>query len=190
MPFVRAALASSNAADPDQPQLGETTAIISSSEPGEVCMAGRVEDGWAFLTLGLARWDGANLRDPLDAAGLGIESIQFTLTSPPPTGVYVQLSSLVPDCELGPVACQHWGFFLENETSPMPWLTNQPGTVTAPLADFARADYIDPTWQLDPNHLSTIEIGPGAFRSVTGNYDYCISDLRFLDAAGNRVIPD
>ncbi len=190
MPFVQVALADTDAANPDLPQPGETSAIISNPEPGTACISGRLEDGWAFLTLGVARWDGANLRDPLDAAGLGIESIQFTLTTPPSSGVYVQLTSLVPDCDLGPIECQHWGFFLERDAFQTPLLENQPGTVTARIANFVRADYIDPAWQFDPSRLSTLQIGPGALRSVTGDYDYCVSDLKFLDAAGNEVVPE
>ncbi len=189
MPFVRVVLADSDAADPERPQPGETTAVLSNPEAGKICMSGRLQDGYAFLTLGFARWDGMNLRDPLDAAGLGIARIQFMLSSPPQTGVYVQLASLVPDCDRGPLECQHWGFFLNSNTSRTPWLTNQSQTVNAPLADFVRAAHIDSTWQFDPSRLSTLQIGPGAFGSVTGDYSYCVSNLKFLDAAGNEVLP-
>jgi hypothetical protein len=190
MPFVQVALVSSNAVDPNAPMPGETTAALSNPEPGKICMSGRLENGYAFLTLGFASFDGTSLSDPLDAAGLGIASIQFTLDTPPPTGAYVQLASLIPDCDLGPLDCQHWGFYLQDPMSHAWFQTNQPEVVTAPLTDFVRANFIDPTWEFDPHGLATLQVGPGAFSSVTGDYDFCVSHLKFLDAAGNEVKPE
>jgi hypothetical protein len=69
------------------------------------------------------------------------------------------------------------------------FLTNQPGVVRAPFADFVKTANAEASWEFDPNHLSTLQIGPGAIGDVTGDYDFCVKNLRFLDAEGNEVLP-
>jgi hypothetical protein len=153
-------------------------------------MAGRLEGGWAFLGMLLAGWDdGVGWVNPLDATARGITALEFALETPPAVGVAVQLVSAVPGCASHPGECQHWGFFLNNTDPPpeTPYLTNQEKVVRAPLADFRRADHIDPTWEFDPTRFTALQIGPGALGSATGDYSFCIRDLKFLDAAGVPV---
>jgi hypothetical protein len=191
LPYVRAILPSTNSWGPgaDPPSAGETTATVTQPEPGRVCMAGTVEDGWAWLTLVFANIDGNGVSDALDAPGRGIASLEFVLESPPPVGVGVQLVSAVPDCTEGPVACQHWGFSLSGESAGTLFRASESGLVRAPLSAFVKTAGADPSWEFDPSHLSTLQIGPGAFGDVTSAYDFCVSNLRFLDAQGEDVSP-
>jgi hypothetical protein len=191
MPFVRSAFNNTDASGPGQPQPGpgESSGTLTQPQPGKLCAAGHLVDGWAWLTFGFASFRDGNLHDPLDATALGIERIEFTIDTPPQNGVYVQLVSLVPNCTLGPVKCQHWGFFLNSGNPPTPFRTNQNRVVTARLSEFLPGPTADPSWTFDPSHLSALAIGPGALASITADYAFCVSNLRFLDAAGNEVVP-
>ena len=192
MPFVRAALAStdsSGAPGEAPPEPGQTQATVTQPEPGKVCMSGRVEAGWAWLTLVFAKWGTSGFTNELDTTGLGIERFEFTLESLPQVGVNVQLVSGVPDCTSDPVACQHWGFLLNTGEPPSTFVTNQDGIVNAPIAAFVRSADTDSSWVFDPSALTTLQIGPGARGSVTGDLDFCVSHLRFLDAHGAEVLP-
>lgn len=192
VPFVETAIPASDSWEGpgDVPGPGETTATVTQPEPGRLCLSGRLEDGWALLTLVFSPWDpAAGWTAPLDAVARGITSFEFTLDTPPQTGVYVQLVSAVPDCTTTPGDCQHWGFFLHDTSlaPERPFVTNQGRTVHAELSDFRRMDYIDSTWEFDPSRFSTLQIGPGALASTTGDYSFCIRDLRFLNADGEPV---
>jgi hypothetical protein len=56
------------------------------------------------------------------------------------------------------------------------------GPVIAPFADFTSLD--DPSQTIDPTRLNAI------FLQVdSGDFDFCIHDFNFLDAAGNPVRP-
>jgi hypothetical protein len=190
LPFVRVALPSTDSWNAGEPPSDpdKTTAVVAHPESGKLCMSGRLEAGWGFLTLVFARFESGGV-EALDAIGLGISRIEFTLDSPPPMGLYVQLISAVPDCTGAPGECQHWGFFLTDGESRSLFLTNQPGVVSAPLADFVKTATAEPDWEFDPSHLSALQIGAGAFGPVTGDYDFCVSGLRFLNDAGVEVSP-
>jgi hypothetical protein len=150
-------------------------------------MSGRLEAGWGFLTLVFARFDEAGVHDALDATALGISRVEFLLESPPQMGLYVQLVSAVPGCTGNPVECQHWGFYLSDGDPGSLFVATAPGIVQARLADFVKTATAGASWEFDPAHLSTLQIGAGAFGSVTGDYDFCISGLRFLDADGAEI---
>ena len=194
VPFVKVLIPSTDAWDPSsafpswQPPAGRTTATARSPEAGKVCMSGRVENGWAWLTLVFADFDASGWHDTLDATGLGIERIEFVVESPPALGISAQLVSGVPDCTENPGACQHWGFYLSGGNPPAPLVWRETQLVSASLAEFIRGSSIDPSWTFDPAHLTTLQIGPG-FHGGTGDYDFCVSDLRFLDASGKAVLP-
>jgi len=190
VPFVQAALPSTDSWGPGQPEPppGKTQATVTQPEPGKVCLSGRLELGWAWLTLAFADWQAATgWRGTLDATGLGIERIEFKLESPPQVGVEVQLVSAVPDCTQSPVDCQHWGFMLTTGTPPIVAI-KETGVVSAPLSAFVRTSSTDPSWQFDASAFTTLQIGPGA-GTATGDFDFCVSQLRFLDANGAEVLP-
>ena len=192
LPFVKAALPSTDAWGPGEPAPGpgETTATVTQPESGELCMAGHLEQGWGYLTLLFGSIDSNGWwYDTLDATALGIASIEFALDSPPEDGLAVQLVSAVPGCKLSPLECQHWGFFLNEGDPPVPFVTNQATVVHAPVAGFVREPYVDPSWEFDPSHLTTLQIGAGAFDAVSGDYDFCVHDLTFLNADGVAVLP-
>jgi hypothetical protein len=189
LPGVRAVLPSTDSWVPglDPPGPGRTTAVVRHPESGKVCMSGRLEAGWGFLTLVFAHFDETGVRSALDATALGISRIEFSLESPPQVGLYVQLVSAVPGCTGNPGECQHWGFYLSDGDPARLFVTTQPGIVEAPLADFVKTETADPSWEFDPAHLATLQIGAGPFGAVTGDYDFCLSGLRFLDADGAEV---
>jgi hypothetical protein len=189
LPFVRVVLPSTNSWNPRQeaPGPGETTAVVTHPESGKVCMSGRLEAGWGYITLAFAVFDETGLHDALDATALGIDRIDFLLESPPEFGLYVQLVSAVPGCTSSPVECQHWGFYLSDGDPGRLFVTTESGVVRARLTDFVKTQTAEASWEFDPAHLATLQIGAGAFGSLTGDYDFCISGLRFLDADGAEV---
>ena len=64
-----------------------------------------------------------------------------------------------------------------------------PGVVNAALADFELASFVSEGWTLNTSALATLNIGIGSYGEVTEDYDFCMRDIVFLDAAGNAVNP-
>jgi len=178
-------------------EMASSTSTDLTREPGKICMSGQVTTGYAELILD---FDGDN-RDgaqgtggritpeesrgakPLDAAGLGIQGIQFSLETPPASGLAVSLASVVtPGC-YGRAECLHTGYYVMSEDEPgVPRRIREPGTHTFRIADFQAAPWADPTQELDTTQLGFVD-----FEIAAGAYDFCISDLKMLDANGDAV---
>ena len=174
-----------------------STITSLTREPGKVCMSGQVTTGYANLILD---FDGEN-RDgiqgsggritpeqsqgakPLDAVGLGITQIQFTLDTPPASGLAVNLASVVlPGC-YGRAECLHSGYYLMSEGQPgVLERVRDPGVHGLRIADFQAAPWVDPTEELDTTQLAFV-----AFELGAGAYDFCIRDLKMLEAKGAVV---
>jgi len=159
-------------------------------EPGKICMSGQVTTGYAELFLDFSGNNPNGTQppeqpaDPLDAAGLGISQLRFTLDSPPASGLAANLASvLVPGCYGRPNDCLHAGYYVMREDMPgVPTRLDQAGTHTLRIADFQAAPWVDPTRELDTSRLAFL-----AFEIGIGDYDFCIHDLELLDDAGSPV---
>jgi hypothetical protein len=69
--------------------------------------------------------------------------------------------------------------------SNVPLTVTQPGPQVAPFANFEQTrSGVSQTF--DTTALQHIEFGVGP---AQGDYDFCLSDFKFLDAAGNEVKP-
>jgi hypothetical protein len=181
LPFVRAAhffLGSSPDGEPlTVGNEGEKpTAKVTNPAPGKVCMSG--DDG-ARLSLSLltgeALEDGSsppplNLDRLFPAASLGIKAVRFTIETPPSSAILPGVITFGPACD------DVGGGDAARDGTRVVITSN--GTRTLSLeTDFVPA--------FDTNAISAL-----AFTSGPGAYDYCITDLQCLDAAGNEVLPE
>jgi hypothetical protein len=191
MPFVVSAGTRSDACPgvvgtPCTMPMSQSTTALSQPEPGKICMKGVVAGpaGWAWLLLGVSKWDRTrtHIVGVLDAKALGIAGLTFNVEKPPTVGMSLfATTAAVRQCAM-PVGCLGEGWNLM--TGPRSGLVKAiatPGPVNAPFADFARQD---PNQVLDTSALAhfIFVLSPGA-------YDFCISDLKFVDSAGAEVVP-
>jgi hypothetical protein len=201
VPFVHAAWPYTDSNNfPGTPLTGLTTATITTPSPGKICMAGRMENGFATMTLSfVTAEDAVSLRflEPSFAGGLdtttrGITQIRFTIDSPP-AGTQVQLRSVLTNCDS--TNCIRGDFYLSQGDPPAPVIVagagvpNQVTTVVAPIADFKKGPGPNPDWQLEPRNLIWFHAGPGNLAPMTGDYAFCVHDFALLDANGVEVQP-
>jgi len=144
---------------------GVTTANMRT-EPGSVCMSGQ-SVGWATLNFALGRRD-----TPFDATALGITQLEFTVDTPPTSGVSAALVVLLPDLSPALIAWMSGG-------QPV----SITGATTTKVTPFS--DYTDPNYVLDPSRLITVAFAVG----TAEHYDFCVRDLKFLDENGVEVLP-
>jgi len=169
-----------------------TITHVTQEEPGRICLNAHVDSGWVVLVLGFDRIHAIfnpdvpppAIREPLDAAGLGITQLQFTLDTPPASGIQVDLGMVVgPDCAAPTAACLQNGFYVMAADRPgVPISFTEAGTQTLQLSDFKVAPWEDPTLSLDLTRLASVQ-----FELSTGDFDFCVRDFKLLDAAGNQV---
>jgi len=192
LPFVRfASLRSDACQSPVRGNcampLSATTATLTQPEAGKVCMKGTVvgKDGFAWLVLGVSRWNQHNTQifDLLDAGALGIAALQLTVDSPPTTGLSLFATTAHQTmCLDGPPEClgEVWNLMTgprSNLVKPI----DTAGPLDAPFTNFAR---------INPNEvLDSTRLGHFIFVVSPGDYDFCVSDFKFLDAQGNEVSP-
>jgi hypothetical protein len=163
---------------------GVSMADVRSSEPGTVCMSGTNVDG-VSLDLQLAEGDApfttVAANAPLvltpaqlfHAGALGITGLSFTIETPPNTGV---APSILTWTVCGPPTT----YRAEQDGNPVV-ITTSGVTTTLAFADFPAQDRTQP---FDANALSQLNFTVGA-----GAYDFCVSNLKFLDANGDEVTP-
>ncbi len=171
---------------PNQPP-GTTTAKLTQPAPGKLCLSGTVAaGGWAQMVLWfpLTNKDGSQVFETFDANALGITQAAFTIDSPPSGGVTVGAAitgSLF--CTPGEI-CFTYGFTLmTTPTSTQPVSITAPGPQVAPFANFVQTDSTMST-AFDTSGLTYLSFGVG-----TGDYDFCLEGIKFLDAAGTEVSP-
>ncbi|MEP6654681.1 MAG: hypothetical protein ABJA82_15065 [Myxococcales bacterium] len=192
-PFVTLAGASSDACAgsrlgtcPDPP-LSATTARLSTPEAGKLCLSGTVaaNDGWAkivfvFTAFNLER---SKVLKVFDADALGITQVAFTIDSPPNGGVTIDAAVVTAtDCPAGPRDCFTQGFDLmtPTQTGILESFT-APGPQVALFTNFKQTR-AGVSQIFDTSALQHLEFIVGQ-----GVYNFCIHDLKFLDAAGNEV---
>ena len=139
---------------------GPTTTAALRAEPGKVCMSGATE-GYAILSLPLAGY-----HTGLDASALHITQVEFTVETPPSSGVVPQVTSNLE------------GFDLMSAGEPVSIVSSS--TKRASLSDFQNAGVTFDQTQL---------IAFGLAANATEHYDFCLRDLKFLDASGGEVQP-
>ncbi len=146
-----------------------------SNPAGKVCMSGTsLEYAALTLTLGTGPAQPCSPNDELtciffDANALGITQLEFTLETPPSGGVTPQLDAVVIAL---PPAAFDWAGGGVSTTTPQ----------RASLNDFL---YPNLTLELDLSKVVVVAFNVRAAEY----YDFCVRDLKFLNAAGVEVLP-
>jgi len=200
-PFVQAAIVTSSlcgglVADCDlakNPPAGAATARLTQPVPGKLCMEGSIPSGGAGLFLKLAREkllqvnpNGARdvkVLQPFDATSLGITQVDFTIDSPIVGAFGMVATTTTPNT---PVNCPDQGlacvpFWLFTPGSGMNTTFTLPGPQVAPLTHFES----EGGESFDTTALEDLRF----YTVVMGDYSWCISDLKFRNAAGAEVKP-
>ena len=170
------------------PPAGSTTATLTQPQAGKVCLSGTVAtNGWAQLVLQFAVFNKefTNIVKTFDADARGITQAAFTVDSPPSGGVAVSAAVTTKlDCPASGFDCFTYGFDLMTAPlSNIPLTITQPGPQVAPFVDFQQTrSGVSQTF--DTSALQHIVFGV-----AMGDYDFCLRDFKFLDAAGNEVKP-
>jgi hypothetical protein len=180
--FVRAALPVTD---------GVSTATVSHT-PGRFCMSGSLDPGpnntnWgALLVLPLTE---DTPTAPFSAAARGIAQVEFTLDPPPAAGLTVTFAAFeradcldVPDCLTAAP-------FVLADGSGAEIIVDESGTIAAALTSFVQPSWGDPALTFDPDLIEALQFGPQLLPGVVLPYDFCVRNVRFLDAAGREVSP-
>jgi hypothetical protein len=171
---------------------GNSTGRASNSAAGKVCMSGTLADAgptyanWgALLALPADKRNPERTRilAPFDAAGLGITQVQFTIESPPITGVMASITQVAQlECPDAPADCLTAAAFDLQ-------LVTKAGTITAQLSAAKQPNWGDPSLVLNPAMLHGLQFSATSAQGASLDYDFCIRDLKFLDAEGKEVGP-
>jgi hypothetical protein len=195
-PFVTIAGATSDACAGSRlgecasPPLSATTASLTQPATGKLCLSGTVaSDGYAkivlvFTTFNLER---TKVLKVFNADALGITRTAFTIDSPPSGGITIDAAVVTAtDCPASPGDCFTQGFDLmtDSQTSVLKVFTT-PGPEVAPLTDFQQTDTgVSQTFDTSALHHLELISGQGQ-----GDYNFCVHDFTFLNAAGEEVKP-
>jgi len=173
------------------PPPGATTASLTNPQAGKLCLSGTVEaGGWAQIVLQFAVFadQATKIVKTFNADARGITQMAFTIDSPPSGGVTIGAAITTSlECPDAPgFGCLTYGFNLMTAPlSNIPLTITQPGPQVAPFANFEQTrSGVSQTF--DTSALQHIEFGVGP---AQGDYDFCLRDFKFLDAAGNEVKP-
>lgn len=167
----------------------ETVATMRVPGPGTLCYQGTLaanlnNDSYAELILALDhRGDaGKCVYSVFDAVALGVSAIEFTLADVPLVQVYLTARSIVSaECE-DPSRCTgELNVWLTPDREEIVELT--PGTQRAMLADLIGSDSLMP---LDRRRISLFSLRMSGIAKPV-DFDFCVSDVRFLDDAGDEV---
>jgi hypothetical protein len=169
----------------DKP-MSKTTATVSNPETGKVCMKGTVagREGFAWLIVKFDEWNKEmyHIVSVLDADALGIDQLSFKVDTPPMAGITVFATTAHKfQCFGGPPECYDGWDLMTGARTNVVRVISDPGVISAPFANFAGQD---PNQSFDTKHL-----GDFIFILGAGDYDFCVSDFKFLDANGNQVTP-
>jgi len=170
------------------PPAGSTTATLTQPQGGTVCLSGTVATGgWAQIVLQFALFNeqSTKILKTFDADARGITQAAFTIDSPPSGGIGVSAAVTTSlDCPMSGFDCFTYGFQLM--TAP---LSNIPVTITAPGPQVAPFANFEQTRSGVSQTFDTSALQYLFFGVPSGDYDFCLQDFRFLDAAGNEVKP-
>lgn len=168
----------------------DATVSVSQPAEGDLCLAGASSTnepsfGGLVLEFAARNADKTQILSALDLDALGIAALAFTLDSPPGTGLLIEATSIKSgSCPGDPGACSTPvpGFALMTGPGSATRLSiTSSGRVVAPFAHFESSNATSGSF--DTSALDHI-----AFRTA-GTYDFCLSDLAFLDASGKAVHP-
>jgi len=172
---------------------GTTTAKLTQPETGKLCLSGSLATGgWAQMVLAfpLANKDGSQIFKTFDADALGITQAAFSIDSPPSGGIGVGAAVTGKDlvCPPGQI-CFTGGFeLMTTPTSTSPVSITAPGPEVAPFANFRQTD-TSLSATFDTTRLHLLSFGVGTYGGGATDYDFCLHDFKFLDAAGNEITP-
>jgi len=134
--------------------------------------------------------DHTAILEPFDAQSLGITQLQFTLESPVPgIGVGLGIDMVThTECPESPGYCSSGGRFrLMTGDSAFAYLTKgDKGPL--PLSVFEQPPWQTSTLTLDTSKLYNLSFVLGSNSGAALNYEFCISNLKFLDAQGTEVV--
>lgn len=163
--------------------------------PGRFCMSGKQDPGatnknWgSLLVLLLAPDAPVGIAAPFTAAARGITQVQFTIDPAPLSGLTVAFSSIQrADCLIIPDCFTTAPFELTDDGST-PTVIEDSVTVTASLMSFVQPNWGNPALAFDSDLIAGLQFEPQQLPGVDADYDFCIRDLKFLDAAGREVSP-
>jgi hypothetical protein len=172
---------------------GVSTARITNPAPGTVCLSGTLADAgptyanWgAILVLDIAAWNQERTQvSPFPAEQLGITQVQFTLDSPPATGIAPAVMEVLNlECPNNPGDClTAVPFYLKSE------VITTARTITASLSAAEQPSWGDPRLMLDPNRVYGLQFDGKTTQGTTADYDFCVHDLKFLGADGTEIVP-
>jgi hypothetical protein len=173
------------------PPAEATTARLIQPLPGKLCLAGRLATtgGLAVLHVGFSELnaDRTKVTKTFNADARGIAQMTFSIDSPPPGPGVLVAATITAGLDNTPGQRNVIdGFRLM--TPPLfdeQLIFREPGPVVAPFASFRQTDpNMSPTF--DTTLLDGIAVAVGG---ADLDYDFCIRDFKFRDAAGNEVAP-
>jgi hypothetical protein len=169
----------------------KTTATLSQPQAGTVCLKGTVAASpvpsggpsfaWLLLSVNSVNQSKTQIVEVFDAKALGITGLQFTIESPPATGVTLFATAAhTSSCSSPPECLSSWS--LTTGRADVVKAFQTAGPESAPFSSFLMRT--DPNRVLDSSALShfIFEVGPG-------DYDFCVSGLSFVNASGETVSP-
>jgi hypothetical protein len=175
----------------------DSPSVISIVEPQTICMAGVLapvgpSEPWAELVLGLDRRGtgtsgvpGTCILSVFDAPALGITALEFTLDRMPETRMFLNSGTIVKsDCG-DPYECVLGGVYTLLSPDQQDVVLLEEGRAHVELSDFAASRAQAP---YDPSRISFFSLRLVPTTRPT-EFDFCVSEVRFLDAAGREVTP-
>ncbi len=199
-PLVTEALSESDlcGAPPDcalarNPPPGATTVQLGQTQSGPLCFRGRVGDGgFAALTLIFTQYDGeaatgaTKVLKTFDAKTSGVAQVAFDIDRPASDGISIWGYTVKqPTCPMKSADCRAGGYVLMTKANPPePVKLFAAGEQKVPLDAFVETDLSRGPSTFDTSALDAIAL---AIQAAT--FDFCVSRLRFLDAAGAEVTP-
>jgi len=173
---------------------GVSTGMVRHT-PGRFCMSGKLDPGatntnWgSLLILPLTERTPTGIAAPFTAGARGIAQVQFTVDPAPISGLAVGFSAVqradcltIPDCFTA-------ADFILMDSGSTETVIDASGIVTASLDSFRQPNWGDPALSFDTNLIAGLEFPPQMLPGVAFDYDFCVQDVKFLDAAGGEVSP-
>lgn len=173
---------------------GVSTARVSHTA-GKFCMSGQIDPGpanmnWgAALVLHVTDPTPGGIVAPFSAPARGVAKVQFTIDQPPIAGLTVAIGAVKrADCLEVPTCFTDAPFYFV-DAGHAEEIIEDAGTVTAALTSFVQPSWGDPSLSFDPSLISHLQFSPQLLPGVVLSYDFCVRDVKFLDAGGREVSP-
>lgn len=170
-------------------EIGDATARLEQPSDGTLCLSGATSStafGFGSLSFGfsLRNADATEVLSAFDAEALGITQIAFTIGTSSPLDLSVELGTVSRfSCPESPSGCSPvpaFGLLTEPGSTELLQIT-APGRISAPFARFQQTTLEAGTFDATLlDHLAFV---------AAGAYDFCVSDLTFLNAEGDPVYP-